>query len=208
MTTSTLCLVVLAGAHTERTTLNLDALRQECDELVFIANPGARFGGFGQIANRVLDRTRCSVFGIVHADTSFATGALQTFKLAGATKIAGLVGLRANGHLDHVDYVWSRDLQHEQEVGLLDNCSVFFPVDRELRFDEVVFDSFHCNVEDLCWMASAKDIPIVVPPAHAGHAGNRTGGSIWTSDFYHYRNLLRAKHKGLSMRPMCMVLCS
>jgi hypothetical protein len=162
----TLCLVVLAQSH--KALEQFSGSAGEVDELVKIVNPAARFGGLGAIANRVLDRTPCDVFGVVHADTTFASGALRAFAETAATGVvAGVLGRDLKGA-----YVTSKSVRIRARVSTLDCCSCFFPRSSGLRFDAETFDSFHCCVEDLCLTADSKRIAVCVPPIQALHKGS------------------------------------
>lgn len=138
------------------------------------------------IGNEWLDRLDCEVFGICHFDVEFGPGALDIFyHCASAGFVCGIVGIDNSRN-----YRWSRN--GAAVVSTLDSCSVFFRKDLGLRFDAEMFDGFYCHVEDVCLAAKARDIPVVVPAASANHLG-APHSDKWLADFWHDRELLRAK---------------
>jgi hypothetical protein len=76
---TTLTLVVVAKNLVELAAFKTENVIGVVDELVMVANPGARLGGLSAIGNHALDTSRCDVVGMVHADTSFGPGTLRTF---------------------------------------------------------------------------------------------------------------------------------
>lgn len=138
------------------------------DELIMIANPDSRWGGYGTIANRCLDQMLGDVLGFIHADTALSQEVcdnLEKAALEGA--IAGVVGPKQIGN------IWSREIDIPTQVLTLDSCAWF--VSRQtiqkfnLRFDVEMFDSFHCCVEDFCLQGSTQGVPILVVPGWALH---------------------------------------
>ena len=137
----------------------------EVGELILINNPRGIHGGYGKIANHWIERISGDVFGIVHADTILGEGMCRTLvETAKSGCVAGIVGKGNDG-----SEVWSNRLStgNKQPVSTLDSCSMFVSKDtlerHKLRFDELMFDSFHCCVEDFCLQASSRGIPIIVP---------------------------------------------
>lgn len=171
-------------------------------ELCLLSNPDKRFGGIGHVGNRVLERTLCDVFGMVHADTTFENGALDAFtKEAWLGSVAGMVGRTLDGH-----YVWSKDVSKEivrTEVSTLDSCAVFFrprghAANELLTFDTQLFDDFHCAIEDLCLRARHHhDMPVVVPAAKAMHHGKVPDpNGPWAERYRFYRSRLAQRWMG------------
>ncbi len=155
--------------------------------LVMVSNPGKRHGGYATIANPFFAEAPEDVVGIVHADTSFAPGTLEGF--AGSAMdgdIVGIVGRSIGGQ-----YVWGR--AGGGVVSTLDSCSVFFAKRYDLRFDGVVFDDFHCCVEDLCLQASARGITSRVPHLVADHIGVLDRPPEWMPNYARYREALVRK---------------
>lgn len=187
---TTLTLVVVAKDHAEIEKFPLANVLGVADELVLIANPGARFGGLGAIGNQMLDRSRCDVVAIVHADTGFGPGALAA--LTQEDRVTGIVGRALDGR-----YVWSKDIQEQTPVSTLDSCSVFIPRALGLRFDAERFNSFHCCVEDLCLTAESHGVEVSVPVAVASHIGKSHGDPQWRDAHYRCRAMLAAKWRGL-----------
>ena len=158
----TLCLVVMGKDTAAFDAMDFyDRSRPEVDELVLIKTADAQFGGQSEIANRIASRTRCDVVGVVHADTTFAKGALSALAASAyhGQQVTGLVGITLAR-----EYVWAKTMQADSErrVSTLDGCSVFFPVafmkEKGVSFDEQ-FASFHCGTEDFCLAAGACGIP-------------------------------------------------
>lgn len=185
----TLTLIVVAKNQDEIAAFPLENVRDSVDELILLANPGAHFGGMGAIGNHALDESRCDVVGMVHADTSFGCGALETFTLA-AMKfgVSGIVGRSMDGN-----YVWSKETPTATEVSTLDSCAVFIDRATATRFDTKTFDGFHCCVEDFCLAAGKRGLSVYVPPAKADHIGATYLNIPWQADYRKYRALLDAK---------------
>lgn len=119
------------------------------------------------VANEHLKKCSRTVFGLIHPDVSFESGALDAFHAAAlAGQVCGLVGRGLDGM-----YYWCH--QNPGKVSTLDDCSVFFRADSCLTFDEQLCGSFYCYVTDLCLQAQKRDIPVVVPAAKANHVGKR-----------------------------------
>lgn len=200
---TTICLVVLAGSHDE--VQLTPAVTKAVDELVVVVNPKAQFGGMGTIANRVLTRTKCDVFGMIHADTTWWTG--DVARLAEVTAeghIAGIVGCALEPQPYGDSYiVWGHKLPAGKavEVSTLDACSIFMRPDAGVTFDEVTFPSFHCCVEDVCLTGLANGIKTMVPDVKAVHIGTRhENPGAWVAEFHDYRRKLVEKHKGVFFR--------
>lgn len=148
------------------------------------------------IGNLYLNKAH-GVVGVVHADTIFHDGALESFCAdAKSGKVCGIVG-RDYGGL----YRWCFVEEDGPITGkpgrvcTLDSCSVFLRTDLGLRFDEKTFDSFHCHVEDICMQANERKIPVVVSRANATHA-SQIPSPAWTAHYQPYRAKLQAKWAG------------
>ena len=139
------------------------------DELVMVANPAARWGGYGTIGNRYLRSMLSDVIGIIHADTALSQETCDNLVAAASGgAVAGVVGC-----VDKIGNVWSRDVVAPTRVSTLDSCAVFVShrtaMGFGLRFDVETFDAFHCCVEDFCLQASTQGVPVVVVPGWALH---------------------------------------
>lgn len=196
----TMAVLVLGKNDEELAAFRAKSPRVELEaRLVFVANPGKRLGGYAAIANPFLDTCSEDVVGVVHADTSFADGALRVFAhsaLDAGGRVVGIVGrAHPRGHAtDRLEsYVWCH--AGGGSVSTLDSCSVFMPRAMKLRFDGETFDDFHCVVEDLCLQADARGIASFVPAAVASHVGSGGAGD-WRSDYRKYRARLGAKWRG------------
>lgn len=170
--------------------------------VVFVSNPKMKYGGTAAIANPFLDIATEDVSGVVHADTTFAPGALQIFARAAIERncVTGIVGRTAPNPDDRFSgYVWCH--VGGGDVSTLDSCSIFFPRSHGFRFDGETFDSFHCVVEDICLQARLRKIPSFVPSAQAGHVGagggDNTKAETWSDQFWQYRAKLVAKYPGV-----------
>lgn len=151
----------------------LGASREECeasshkvmlaDELVFVSNPAARWGGLGTIWNHYLETALSDVLGIVHADTVLSPPIISRLTDIAVSSLAGVVGSTWERT------VWSDDIQSVCPVTTLDSCALFVPRSISLRFDTATFDSFHCCVEDFCLQAAEAGWHVVVVPGSAGH---------------------------------------
>jgi hypothetical protein len=142
------------------------------------------------IGNEYLDGIVNSVMGLVHADTWFGAGALETFcNVAEAGAVCGIVGRDLEG-----EYRWCND--NPGPVSTLDSCSVFLRRNLGLRFDEKLCTSFHLHAEDLCLQAQLRGIPVVVPSARAGHYGIGGRGE-WAAEYVRFRKALCAKWAGV-----------
>ena len=164
----------------------------------YVANPGMKFGGMAAIANPFLDAVTEDVVGIVHADTTFAPGALGIFAstVMNSACVSGIVGRAAPDPSDRFSgYVWCHG--GGGPVSTLDSCSIFLRPSYNLRFDGATFDSFHCVVEDVCLQAQLRDIPAMVPAAQANHA-SAASDPAWIAQFWEYRAKLTAKYPNLT----------
>jgi hypothetical protein len=201
---STVCLIVLAGAHDE--VQLTPAVTDTVDELVVIVNPEARFGGMGAIANRVIGRTACDVVGMIHADTTWGIGDVSRLTdVAARGNISGIVGCALEPKPYNVEssyIVWGRWVPEGQEVEVstLDACTFFMRTDSGVRFDEQTFDTFHCCVEDVCLSAAKKGIRTLVPAVKADHVGTRYKNPAWGEVYARYRQKLVEKHAGTFFR--------
>lgn len=168
--------------------------------LVFIANPRKLLGGYAAVANRFLADRSEDVLGIVHSDTTFASGALARIALAALDhggQVTGMVGRSIDGR-----FRWSRD--GDSEVSTLDCCSVFLPRSLDLRFDGEIFDDFHCVVEDICLLAASRGVRIFVPRAIANHLGHGSYvDPMWMPNHARYRAALRKKWAGRRFITTC-----
>ena len=179
----------------------------ECAEIFFIQNENGRFGGQARIGNRFRDVSQSTVFGLVHADTSFASGALQALCNAAAsgTTVSGIVGINSNA-----EQVWGNQIAVERsfacgaaarltgEVSTLDGCSIFFAKTSKVRFDEN-FDSFHCVVEDATLSAKHElGMNVFVPLTNADHPSLRDNPENWLNDYRKYHAQLTKKWSHIS----------
>jgi hypothetical protein len=156
------------------------------------------------IGNRFLDAAWTPVFGLLHADVHLGSGALEIFTAVALQGfVTGIVGIDLDRH-----YRWchGKELQVLPNgaiedvpgpVSTLDSCAVFFRRESGLRFDERLFDGFHCHVEDLCLQAQARGIPVMVPPAEATHAALSTLDLDWQAQYKVYRRRLDLKWRGV-----------
>jgi len=190
----TLSLVVVAKDQWDLTKFDLGNVLGQVDELIMLANPGARFGGLGVIGNHVLDHGRGDVVGLVHADAVLSAGAIGAFcREATAGSVCGMVGRALGG-----EYVWCNDIQEPRAVSTLDSCAIFARRDIGVRFDTETFDGFHCCVEDFCLQAWAHGAPTKIAPASGcQHLGTMWGQREWMGDYSKYRALLSKKWAGV-----------
>jgi hypothetical protein len=152
--------------------------------------PNLRREPLSVIGNRFLNPEDVDVLGLVHADTWFGPGALQTFRrVAFAGAVCGIVGRDIEGV-----YRWCN--VNPGPVSTLDCCGIFFRRDLGLRFDEQLCTSFHMHAEDLCLQAQSRKIPVVVPRARAGHYGIGGRGE-WALEYARFRKALCAKWSGV-----------
>jgi hypothetical protein len=188
----TIKLVVVGKDHADTGAFRLEHVLSVVDELVLIANPGARFGGLGSIGNRELYLPgRCDVVGIVHADVEFGAGMIEALATAAVDRraLTGIVGATRQGN------VWCYQVVEPVPVDTLDCCSVFIPLApaRGLVFDVQNFDGFHCCVEDLSLQAPSRGLQVLVVPGVAKHAGQLWYESSWRKEWLEYRVRLQAK---------------
>ncbi len=172
-------------------------------ELISIVNHDNHSIAF--IANRYLAACMSAVFGVCHADANFGPGALRAlFACASSGAVCGIVG-QTNTFREPHNLVWCSEWQNPSAsqieagwpahpsdpcpVSTLDCCCVVLPTALGLRFDEETFDSFHCYAEDLCIQAHSRGIPVLVPPANAGHLCPNVNGPNWGTqrDVYYWR---------------------
>jgi len=196
VTAPTLSLLVLGKNQLELQSFQLEHVIGVADELVLLANDGARFGGLGAVGNALIERSRCDVVGVVHADTMLGAGILKSLRnISSIGAVTGIVGAPAGG-----GNLWCRDIQTETSVSTLDSCAVFVPRLSGLRFDAEAFDSFHCCVEDLCCQARQRAIPVLVVPGPADHLGTNWGKPDWMNEYWTYRAKLDQKWAGTEFR--------
>jgi hypothetical protein len=158
--------------------------------IVLISNPGKRHGGYAAIANPFIDAASEDVVGVIHADTTFAPGALTTLAaVAMEGRVVGLVGAGPSG-----GEVWGK--HGGGPASTIDSCSAFFPRKMGLHFDGATFDDFHCLVEDLSLQACAAGYSCYVPPVQAEHIGYIDRPADWIPNYRRYRQLLAQKWAG------------
>lgn len=188
----TIGLIVLAKSDDELSRFSLAHVARSTSELVLLSNAEKHLGGLGQIANRYFNAFRSTIVGIAHADTFFGPGSLEAFaECANKGAVCGIVGRGLDG-----PYVWSRQVRNPETVSTLDSCAVFMRKDNQLTFDEVLFDDFHCCVEDLCLQAHQRQIPVLIPPSNATHdAKLASRPKDWITNYHKYRARLEIKWK-------------
>ncbi len=162
--------------------------------MVYVANPSRRHGATAAIANPFLDEATEDVVAVVHADTTFAPGAIAVFAKAAIEQrsVTGIVG-RIKPVKDNLGYLWCN--AGGGFVNTLDSCSLFMLRSWGLRFDGKTFDDFHCVVEDICLQARLRGIRALVPHVEASHAGTATEPT-WNDNFWRYRQRLLDKYRG------------
>ena len=165
--------------------------------LVYVSNPGRRYGATAAIANPFIDSSTEDVLSVVHADTSFAPGSITAFAASAVDNncVTGIVGRidPSRAFEGNMGYIWCGG--PGGIVSTLDSCSVFFRRTWDLRFDGATFDDFHCVVEDICLQARKKGIPALVPQIKASHVGTATEAT-WNDNFWKYRQKLLDKYPG------------
>jgi len=187
-----LTLVIVGGTRADLDRVAPGSL--DGDEVVLLLNEGARYGGTGAIGNHALRTARGDVLGLLHADCALGPGTargLAALALERGT-LVGVTGLTPDGR-----HVWSKDLRDAVPAVTLDSCCVFVPVRGAavtgVWFDAQRFDSFHCCVEDLCLLARARGLGVLVGVGPARHDGGRVFDQAWRDEFERYRERLRAK---------------
>jgi hypothetical protein len=182
-------LTLLAIGKSETSLGRFDLANIGDAELVLIAN--TKNEPLSTIANRHLSQSR-DVFGLCHANAWFGPGSLEIFiKTAMEGKVCGIVGRAIDGV-----YHWCHT--NPGTVSTLDGCSIFLPVSCKLRFDDVLFNGFHCHVEDMCLQARKSGMETIVPEANATHLDSDPNehDENWGQDYWRYRALLGNKWKG------------
>ena len=162
--------------------------------MVYVSNPGRRYGATAVIANPFLDAATEDVVAIVHADTTFEPGAVGVFAAAAIdnNSLTGIVGRnKPMPGAPTMGYTWCAG--GGGYVSTLDSCSAFFRRTLGLRFDGSTFDDFHCVIEDLCLQARAMGVRALVPHAKASHVGTATEPT-WNDRFWRYRQKLLDKY--------------
>jgi hypothetical protein len=181
-------LTLLVIGRNETTLQSFDRENIGDSDLVLVSN--LRQEPLSKIANRYLLNSR-DIFGLCHADAWFGSGSLEIFtKIAMEGKVCGIVG-------KGLDMVYYQCDKNPGEVSTLDGCSIFFPTKSKLKFDELLFDGFHCHVEDLCLQAKKIGMEVIVPPANASHGSSEVKGKGWLQDYWRYRGLLGKKWSGV-----------
>lgn len=164
--------------------------------LVYVSNPGRRHGATAAIANPFFDAATEDVLSVVHADTTFAPGAIGVFARAAIDNdaVTGIVGrIKPMPEDPLMGYTWCH--AGGGFVSTLDSCSVFMRRTWGLRIDGATFDDFHCVIEDLCMQARVRGLRVFVPNAQAGHVGTAVEPA-WNDNFWRYRQRLLDKYPG------------
>lgn len=164
--------------------------------IVYVSNPSRRYGATAAIANPFFDEATEDVVAVVHADTTFAPGAIGVFARAAIDNdcVTGIVGrVKPIDGDPKQGYTWCRD--GGGFVSTLDSSSAFMRRSWGFRIDGATFDDFHCVVEDLCLQARRRGIRSLVPHADASHVGNG-GDAGWNDNFWRYRQKLLDKYPG------------
>lgn len=199
---TTLALGIVGKSHGEIADfliVHAQALADQADELIVIANQGKRYGSLAAIGNRMISFSQSDVVGLIHADTGFRSGALAVFKKRAAEGyVCGIVGRPLDGR-----YVWAH-AGGGADITCLDGCAIFMLRSHGLSFDEETFDGYHCAVEDVALQARSRGLSLLVPAAQADHAstsnfrlGLPPGNPDWLRDYYHYVAKLKAKYPDL-----------
>jgi len=188
-----LCLVVVGQDRYE--CRSFDRTHVDC-ELHLVANQNR---STASIANGMLAKSNCAVFGLVHPDVRFGPGATRVFyNTALAGSVCGVVG-------KNPEFPYPENYVHCSRnpgpVVVLDDCSVFFRKDSGLTFDAKTFTAWSAYVPDLCLQARERKIPIVVPLADAKHKGTRyfTDYKVHNAHWEEQVSKLRAKWPGVDV---------
>jgi hypothetical protein len=185
---NTLTLIVVAKGEADMRAFDLSHAAG-CD-VALVSNEWRR--PLSVIGNTYMDTAHTPVIGLVHADCLFGPGALDAFTAAALSgAVCGIVGVS----VPDLVYHWCGI--NPGPVSTLDSCAVFFRRDLGLRFDEPVYNSFHCHVEDLCLQAHARNIPVIVPAAEATHRSETANGEAWLNEYQTYRQRLCRKWPGV-----------
>ena len=188
-----LCLVVVGQDRYE--CRSFDRTHVDC-ELRLVPNQNR---STASIANEMLAKTNCAVFGLVHPDVRFGPGATRVFyTTALAGNVCGVVG--KNPEFPYpMNYIHCS--RNPGPVVVLDDCSVFFRKDSGLTFDAKTFTARSAYVPDLCLQAQVMGIPIVVPHADAKHKGTRyfTDYKVHNAHWEDQVGKLRAKWSGVDV---------
>lgn len=194
-------MILLSLVVVGKNAVELDNFYQASDlsmapEIIFVNNEQGYFGGLGTIANYYLPKTQGRVFAMVHADTTFEEFALLRLAETALREecITGIVGRQLSGQ-----YVWSKSVERGglEAVSTLDSSSIFIPKTvwkaKNLQFDVINFDNFHCCIEDFCLFAASKDVLCKIPYAKADHEGKSTFNPEWRETYWSYHQRLRQK---------------
>lgn len=192
-----LTLVVTAKNHADLgafVTSNLGFLTTVSELRLVVPERGM---GQARIANHAKETALGDVVGLVHSDVTFQGGDLAVLEKAAREAVAGIVGARLLEPGEHWErkFTWGRSSDKPENVSTLDGCAVFFRRDLEVRFDEA-FHGWHCVIEDFCLGASAKGVPVLVPPVKAVHIGVSTFDPAWQRQYAEAKERLTRKWVG------------
>lgn len=177
--------------------VNSTALAEVAELRLVVAGDG--IGGQAALANHLKSSALGEICGVVHADTAFRPSAIETLKrVAWDGKVCGIVGALPgpSNRKPEEKIIWGKSAREETLVSTLDSCAVFFRKDLPFRFDEDIFDAWHCVVEDFCLNAARRGCLVVVPPLEAEHRGDSTFNPEWQAQYRKYRELLNWKWSG------------
>jgi hypothetical protein len=125
-----------------------------------------------------------------HPDVSFSESFYDDAKRE-IEEGAGAVGLVGNFY--EKSAVWANKIDKPTVVNTLDCCLIAFDSRLGIKFDEEIFDEYHCYVEDICCQIRKWGKEVVVVPnegfVHASTTWSKNNNGSW-GKYYRYRRKL------------------
>jgi hypothetical protein len=158
--------------------------------------------------NQVIDSAQNDLILFCHPDVEFSpwglSAMIKTFNEVGDCGALGLVGMS----LQRLGIFGDRR-RLPREVSTLDACLLMIDRRQGFRFDEEIFNSFHCVVEDYCLQVQGQGLKTYVAPGvTVGHFSsttleNRRRTEGWINECFHYISRLESKWPGVPFCTTC-----
>jgi hypothetical protein len=188
--------------------LSLALAHQDVECEVMVEDNRDNHTALSKFYNKVIDSAQHDLILFCHPDVEFSpwglSALLRTFHDVSDCGALGLVGISLQGLV-----TWSDRRRCPREVSTLDSCMVMIDRRQGLRFDEDVFNTFHCVVEDYCLQAqSCGRKSYVAPGVSLAHFGSTTFQSPartegWVKECKHFLSRLESKWPGI---PFCTTI--
>ena len=176
-------------------------------ELIKLDNTKGRFKSAAEALNYGGNQANEKYIMFVHQDvelgsTSWLENAEQFLDSIPKIGIAGVAGMskkgkindeRKKGYISDCGEIWGKPFEKPEEVQTLDECLLIVPkvVFAKLKFDEKIFDEWHCYGADYCLCTQQIGLKSYVLPLFIYHRSLRSN----VKKLLKYQKRLYLKHK-------------